>query len=85
LDGALDRVYKITRPFDCDYPSAGSDNFSKIDRRVSRSGPDIEDATSTGNARLFPAIQNDRAPGAMLYSQSRQFLVVCAENVIALF
>src|SRR5438046_6233432 len=85
LDGALDRVYKITRPFDCDYPSAGSDNFSEIDRRIARSGGDIEDATSIGNGRRFPAIQNDRAPGAMLYSQSRQCLLVCAEDVIALF
>jgi hypothetical protein len=63
--------------------AAGSDNLRKIDSRIARTGADIEHTVSNSNACLFPAIQNYWAPGAMLDSQSFQFLVVSPENVIA--
>ncbi len=83
-DDVLDRVDKITRALDCDHSSAWSNDFGKIDSRITGTGADIEHAVSRSNSRLFPAIQNYRAPGEMLHSQPLQFLLVRPENVIAL-
>jgi len=84
LNRALERVDKITRAFDCDDSSAASNNSRKIDSRIAGAGAEIEHAASNRDARLFPAVQNHRTPGAMLHAQSLQFFVVRSENVIAL-
>jgi hypothetical protein len=84
-DGVFGRVDKITRPLDRDDSSTGSNDLGKIDSGIPGTGTDIENAAAVDHARFFPAIQNYWAPGAMLDSQSLEFLVVSSENVIALF
>ena len=84
-DCVLDRVYKITRPFDCDDAPICSDNFCKIDSRITGTGADIKDAAAGNHSGFFPAIQNHRLPGAVLHAQPLEFFVVSAEDVIALF
>ena len=62
-----------------------ANNLRKIDSGIAGTGADIEDTAAIDHARFLPAIQNYRPPGAMLHSQSLEFLVVSPENVIALF
>ena len=61
-----------------------SDDFRKIESRVPRARADIEDAFAHGDTGFLPAIQNYRAPDAMLQSESCQFLIVSTQNIIAI-
>src|SRR5207244_6627172 len=61
-----------------------SDNFCEIKRRITRPGSKIENAFAYGNARSLPTIQNYRTPDPVLQSESHQFFIMCAENVILL-
>ena len=79
----LDCVDKIARPLDRDDSSTLAHDFGKIDRGIAGTRADIEHAVAKSNASLFPAIQNYRAPGAMLDSQSLEFFIVSTENIIA--
>ena len=74
----------IERPVGLSHSSARSNDLGKIDSGIAGTGADIENAAAVDHARFFPAIQNYRPPGAMLDSQSLEFLFVSSENVIAL-
>ncbi len=80
----LHGAHELAGTLDRDHFAGRSDNFRKIDSRITRPGSDIEHAAALGDAGLLPAFQNHRAPDAMLQSESRQLLIVRPEDVIAL-
>jgi len=82
-DGVLNRVDKITRALDCDDSSGWSNDFGKIDSRITGTGANVEHMFADSDAGSLPAIQDDRTPDAVLQSEPGQFLVVRAEDVIA--
>src|ERR1039457_3348025 len=76
--------HKIARALERSHLTTWSDNLRKIDGRVTGARADIEHAFSGGDSGFLPAIQNDRAPDAMLQAEPRNFFLVRAENVILL-
>src|SRR5207302_3202120 len=78
------RTDELVRALERDHFAGRPDNFRKIDSRITRAGADIEHATANSDASLLPGLQSYWAPDAMLQSESRNLLVVCAENVVAL-
>jgi hypothetical protein len=81
----LDRVNEIGRTLDRDDFSGRADEFGKIDRRVPWTRADIEHFAAGSNAGFFPAIQNDRSPGAMLHTEPLELGFMRAKDIIAFF
>jgi hypothetical protein len=71
------------RTFERSDHAAWSNNFGKIDSCVAGASTNVEHVFADCDPCPLPAIQNNRAPNAMLESQPGEFLVVRAENVIA--
>jgi hypothetical protein len=78
-----ERVYEIGRTLHRDDLANRPDHLGKIGRCVTRACADIEHFASSSNAGSFPAIQNDRLPGAMLHPETFELGFMCAEDVIA--
>jgi len=80
----IEHVEKPARALDGDHASARPHDLREIERRVAGSASEVENPLALNEAGALPRVEYACSPDRVLHAESPHFLVVRAEQVIAI-
>jgi len=84
LGARLENVEKPARSVDGDHAAGRAHELGQVERRVARPAADVENRLAAVESGALPRTVGSRAPNGVLESESFDFLVMRAEDVVAL-
>jgi hypothetical protein len=81
-DTAAEHGEKPLRPLEADDASGVADDLREIERRVTRTASDVDDAIAGADAGAAPRIEHAQPPRAMLQAEAFDLRVMRAEHVV---